>query len=122
MIYGSKGLRLTSLDGLGPKSQIIRLNKMDELEDISAIKEATTVNIKSCSLTVDSIISSFVHLKELSIDFKVGETIPFLRSLKRLEQLKHLKGLKLNIPFSTIKDHGEIKELILIVEKYCIDL
>ncbi len=90
---------ITTLTGLGPKNQIIKLERMKLLEDISSLKESQTMKIKDCPLLhTSNRISYLTSVKELELcKGYYLSTSQFVRSLTQLESLINLKVLKLSI-------------------------
>lgn len=108
-------LKITSLAGLGPKNQIISISNLSKLKNISSLKESTIINIINCPLISKSLHSSLMSVKELNLRKYKSIELSEITLLKKLQNLKRLKVLKLHLPSSSRKGkyfYNAIKSVI----------
>ncbi len=89
--------QIKTLTGLGSKNQIITLNNMKQLEDISALKETQSVSIYDCPLLFHlNKLNCLISVKELHLSQGFNCSISsFLLLLGDLHSLEKLNALEI---------------------------
>ncbi len=111
-------MKITSLDGLGPKNQIISLIGMENLQDISSLESSTIVSIQDCYLLEDHISSSLLHVKELKLRYLNCFLPSYIDSMRKLQELKDLRVLEIEIDFPFEVDwDDDIRSLVFLLHR-----
>ncbi len=110
---------ITSLTGLGPKNQIVKLVGMEHLNDMTALKDSYCVEINDCPFLLD--VSS-LQVKVLVIQDTYHQWLGKDSAntlLRQIEKMHHLRELKLSFPLT----YDDVRSLIFSLSnviKFCL--